>query len=257
MLFEEYYKIMKEHGIGELLFLYNDKKCSIMMDVMDFSFFYTISFDKEFYTSDDFDDIVSGKYLSIGKTLKEIWNEIEILSIDGVSENDYDAQTYSYNYVECLKQKGELQWSHYHSSKKSFLIQLRYAICGAIILPALSTLIPLFGIGNWNTVLLFGIFAVLALFVGIISMLKNRVCVNYHITTKKIFTFNGLSYETTYDNIKKVKIRRSIFNKGYGTIKLYVKKGISLNYCLESIPNPEEIYNIIMTNIHQNKKEDL
>ena len=54
MLFEEYYKIMKEHGIGELFFLYNDKKCSIFMEVMDFSLNYSISFGEEFYSSDEF-----------------------------------------------------------------------------------------------------------------------------------------------------------------------------------------------------------
>ena len=122
MLFEEYYKIMKEHGIGEFLFLYNGKECSILMDVMDFSLNYSISFGEEFYSSDDFDEIVSCKYLSIGKTLQEIWDEIEILSIDGVSENDYDVQTCSYNYVARLKQMGELQWSYSHSFKKSFFV---------------------------------------------------------------------------------------------------------------------------------------
>ena len=105
-------------------------------------------------------------------------------------------------------------------------MHLRYMVLGALILPVLSILIPLFGIGNWNTVLLFVFFAVLALIVGVIVMLRNRVCVTYNITTKRIFIFNGLSCETTYDNIKKVKFRKSIFNKGYGTIKLYVKKGI-------------------------------
>lgn len=252
MLFEEYYKIMKEHGIGEFLFLYNGKECSILMDVMEFSLNYSISFGEEFYSSDDFDEIVSCKYLSIGKTLKEIWDEIEILLIDGVSENDYEVQTCSYNYVARLKQMGELQWSYSHSVKKSFFMQLRYMILGVLILPVLSILIPLFGIGNWNTVLLFGIFALLALLIGIIIMLRDRVCVNYNITTKRIFTFNGLSCETTYDNIKKVKFRKSIFNKGYGTIKLYVKKGLSLNYHIEDIPNPEEIYNLIMENMKEN-----
>lgn len=256
MLFKEYYKIMKEHGIGELLFLYNDKECSILMDLVDFSLNYSISFGEEFYSSNDFDEIVSFKFLSIEKTLEEIWEQIEILSIDGVSENDYDVQICSYNYVARLKQMGKLQWSYSHSFKKSFLMQLRYAILGVLILPVLSILIPLFGMGNWNTVLLFGIFAVLALLIGIIIMLRNRICVNYQITTKRIFTFNGLSCETTYDNITKVKFRKSILNKGYGTIKIYVKKGISLNYYLENIPNPEEVYNIIMINIQQNRKED-
>ena len=255
MLFEEYYKIMKEHGIGELLFLYKDKECSILMDVMDFSLNYSISFGEEFYSSDDFDEIVSCKYLSIGKTLKEIWDEIEILSIDGVSENDYDEQICSYNYVERLKQMGELQWSYSHSFKKSFLMHLKYMILGVLILPVLSTLIPIFRIGNWNTVLLFGLFSVSALIVGVIVTLRNRICVTYNITTKRIFTFNGLSCETTYDNIKKVKFRKSIFNKGYGTIKLYVKKGLSLNYHIEDIPNPEEVYNLIVENIEINSNE--
>ena len=93
MLFEEYYKIMKEPGIGEVLFLYNGKECSILMEIINFSLNYSISFGEEFYSSDDFDEIVSCKHLSIGKTLKEIWGEIEILLIDGVSENDYDEQT--------------------------------------------------------------------------------------------------------------------------------------------------------------------
>ena len=252
MRFEEYCKIMKEHGIGEFLFLYDKKGCSIMMEILDFSFNYSISFGDEFYNSDDFDEIVSCKYLSIGKTLQEIWDEIEILSIDGVPENDYDVQTCSYNYVARLKKMGELQWSYSHSVKKSFFMQLRYMILGVLILPVLSILIPLFGIGNWNTVLLFGIFALLALLIGIIIMLRDRVCVNYNITTKRIFTFNGLSCETTYDNIKKVKLRKSIFNKGYGTIKLYVKKGLSLNYHIEDIPNPEKIYNLIMENMKEN-----
>ena len=135
-------------------------------------------------------------------------------------------------------------------------MHLRYAVLGVLIIPVLSILIPLFGMGNWNTVLLFGIIAVLALLIGIITMLRKRICVNYQITTKRIFTFNGLSCETTYDNIKKVKYRKSILNKGYGTIRIYVKKGISLNYYLENIPNPEEIYNIIMINIQQNRKKD-
>lgn len=55
--------------------------------------------------------------------------------------------------------------------------------------------------------------------------------------------------------IKKVKLRKSILNKGYGTIKLYVKKGLSLNYHIEDIPNPEEIYNLIMENIKINSNE--
>lgn len=255
MLFKEYYKIMKEHGIGELSFLYKDKQCSIFMKVENFALNYYLSFGEDFYSSNDLDEVVSLKHLSIGKTLEEIWDEIEILSIDGILENDYNVQKHSYNYVERLNQMGEVQWSFFHSDKKSFLLWFRYIILGVLILPILSTLIPLFGIGSWNVVLIFGLFAVLALIVAIIAGLRDRVCVNYQITTKRIFIFNGRSFETSYDNVKKVRLKKSIFNKGYGTIKLYVKKGLSLNYRLESIPKLEEVYSLIMANVQQNKKE--
>ena len=256
MLFKDYYKIMKEHGIGELVFLYDNKKCAIRMEIINFSLNYSIYFCEEFDSSDDFDEIVSLKYLSIEKTLEEIWDEIKILSIDGVSENDYDVKTCSYDYVERLRQIGVVQWSYSHSVKATVFMFLPYMIIGALIVPTLSILLPLFGIGNWNVVLMAGILAVLVLIVSIVAISKSRVSIVYNITTKRIFTFNGLSFETTYDNIKKVKLRRSIFKKGYGSVKVYVKKGWSPNYHLENIPNPEEVYNIIMINIQQKRKED-
>ena len=53
-------------------------------------------------------------------------------------------------------------------------------------------------------------------------------------------------------NIAGVDIK---FDKGYGTIKVYVKKGLSLNYHIKDIPNPEEVYNLIMENIKTNSNE--
>ena len=44
MTFEEYYQTMKEHGICELFFLYNDKECSVFMAIHEFFFHYQLSF---------------------------------------------------------------------------------------------------------------------------------------------------------------------------------------------------------------------
>lgn len=252
MLFTEYCKIMKEHGIGELLFLYNDIEGSISIEDCGFCLIYSISFNDMYFSSDNFDEIVSLRHLFNGKTLKEIWDELEILSIDGVSENDYLCETCSCNYVKCLKQKGELQWSYYHNAKNSFFLNLRYAILGVLILPVFSILIPLLKLGNWNVVLLVSLCAIVALFIVVVTMLLNKISVNYQMTTKKIIFFNSVAYETKYDNIKKVKLKKSYFKNGNGTIKLYLKKGISFNYRIECIPNVEEVYNLIVANIKAN-----
>lgn len=252
MKFDEYCKIMKEHGIGELHFLYHDKECYIWMETSNFSFIYEVRLDGERYYSDCFEDIISYKYLSIGKNLEEIWDEIEILSIDGVAVIDYNAQTCSYNYVEYLKQQGELQWSCFLSTKQSFLFQLKYVMLGGSILLLLSVLLPLFNLSNWKILFLSGGCTIFALIIAVIALIRNKLSINYAITTKNIFIFNGLALRTTYDNIKKVKIKKNILKKGYGTIKLKVKKGLSLNYQLANIPEVEKVYNLIIDNMKRN-----
>lgn len=248
MLFEEYYSIMKEHGIGEFIFLFNDKEYMIITEFDRFDIYYQLISKNIFQTIEDLDELVNGVFFE-SKSLREIWDEIEILFIDGVAECDYDKETCSFNYVKSLQENGELQWSYYHSPTKSFFVQLQYAILGFLPFPILSALIPLFGQGNWNTVLLFSFGALFALIVGIIVLLRNKLSINYQITTKKIFVFNGLEFQTDYQNIKKVKLKKSIFKKNYGTIKVYVKKGFSLNYILQDIPNPQMAYDLIKENI--------
>lgn len=250
MRYEEYYKIMKEHGIGELYFLYENQECTIGMEFVGLDLYYFVGFGKVSYSSFNFDYAISSRSLPIGKSLQDIWEEIEIISIDGVSESDYDMQTCSCNYIERLNQVGELQWSYFLSKKESFFIQLRYILIGVLILPILSILLPLFNLSDWNILFLSGGCAVI---IAIIIMLKDRVIVNYRISTKKIFIFKGIGFETTYNNIRRVKLKKFIFKKNYGTIKLYLKKGFSFNYHLENIPNPEEVYNLIIENMEKNK----
>lgn len=266
MSFIEYCKIMEEHGIGDLCFLYNDKECNITMEYLEFTLQYTVEIGCDKYYFDDFDDVISTKYPSTGKDLKEMWNEIEILSIDGFVEDEYDTidgfeedeyytKDCSFNYVQYLEEQGKLQYGYNHGAGKSFFMQLKYAILGILILPILSILIPLLGVGNWNVLILTGGLAVIAIIVAIIAMLRNRISIGYRITTKKIFIYYGVGFVTTYDNIKKVKLKKSIFKKGHGTVKIYVKKGISLNYRIKSVPKAEEVYNLIVKNIEKNRNQ--
>jgi hypothetical protein len=65
--------------------------------------------------------------------------------------------------------------------------------------------------------------------------------------------YKGISLSTTYDNIRRVKLRKSIFNKNRGTVKLYLKKGLSMNYSLEMVPELEKVYQLILNNLRSNK----
>lgn len=117
-----------------------------------------------------------------------------------------------------------------------------------IIFPVLSMLFPVFGVANWYIVLFVFGCSLIAVISGVIALLKNRVSFNYIVTDKKIMVFKGFAVETSYKNIKKVKLKKSLFNKNTGNIKIYVNKGLSINFHILSIPNPENIYNLILTN---------
>ena len=92
MTFAEYSRIMKEHGIGELFFLYKDKQCSISMGIQELNIYYAI-YNGE--TSSFFDNLEALFYTEKfeGKTLEAIWSEVVILEIDGVSLEEYDVDT--------------------------------------------------------------------------------------------------------------------------------------------------------------------
>ena len=254
MTFEEYYQTMKEHGICELFFLYNDKECRIFIEIRELSFLYLL-YEGEAVTSFfDLDELVTANFFD-GKSLKDIWNEIEIIAIDGVSEKEYDAETCSFNYVKYLQEQGDLLWSGSLGVKRSFFLQLKYACFGLLLFTVPWVLFPILQLSNWNIMILVGGCAFFSLVIASIALLQNRLDISYEVTTKKIFAFKGLSVSTTYDNIKRVKLKKSIFNKKRGTIKIYLKKGLSLNYHFEWIEEPEKVYALILENIEKQAKE--
>ena len=101
---------MKEHGIGELLFLYNDKQYKVSMGVQWLNIYYAI-YNGETVTFFDNSDALFYTEKFEGKTLEDIWSEVEILEIEGVSLEEYDVNTCSFNYIKYLEEQGELQWS--------------------------------------------------------------------------------------------------------------------------------------------------
>ena len=85
-----------------------------------------------------------------GKTLEAIWSEVVILEIDGVSLEDYDVDTCSFNYIKYLEEQGELLWSCSLGVKKSFLVQLKYVFVGMMLFLFPLMLFPILNLSNWN-----------------------------------------------------------------------------------------------------------
>ena len=166
-----------------------------------------------------------------------------------MAPEEYDVETCSFDYVSFLREQGKLQWSYSLGVKRSFFLQLKYALFGVLLVIIPMLLFPLLGLSNWKILYLLGGASAFALIVASLALWKNKLNVSYQITTKKIFVYKGISLSTTYDNIRRVKLRKSIFNKNRGTVKLYLKKGLSVNYRLEGITDCERVYKIILENM--------
>ena len=248
MTFEGYCQTMKEHGIGVLSFLYNDKQYSVSMGVRELTLYYTIYDGKSVTSFNNLDALFYTKFFE-EKSLKDIWSEVKILEIDGVSLEEYNVDTCSFDYITYLKEQGELQWSCSIGVKKSFFIQMKYVFAGMLLFFLPLMLFPILNLSNWNILFLFGGVAAFALIISSVALWKNKLDMNYQITTKKIFVTKGMPLSTTYDNIKKVKLKKSIFNKNKGTVKLYLKKGLSINYSLEGISDCSKVYQMILENL--------
>ena len=251
MTFEQYYQIMKTHGVCEFEFHFDGAECELNIEICDLRLVYNLSAnlcDKNCWVSfDDLDACVSAPVFTGDRCLRDIWDEIEIRLVDGVSVEYYDAEICSFNFVQYLADQGELLWSCHLGAKQTFWREFRVACLACVFWTlVLSLPFPLTGLSNWNILYLTGGCAVLSLIIAAIALLRNRRDIEYHITTKKVFIYNGLTLETEFGNIKKVKMRRSLFNKNRGTIKLKLKKGCSFNCLLEGIPEVDQVYNLIL-----------
>lgn len=248
MTFDTYYDIMKNHGIGELFFQFAGKDCAVFMELHNLQLIYVLSAGEKWESFDDLDKCVSAPVFGSGQCLRQIWNEIEILAVDGVSPEEYDTEC-SFDLVQYRKDQGELLWSCNLGRQRSFWVQMKYAALGAWILPVLSILYPLTGNSNWYLLYLtFGV-GIFTLLLAAFFLYRNHLDINYQITTKKIFVFNGLHRSTDFENIRSVKLRRNLLRKDRGTIRLKLKKGLSLNYLLENIPDVDRVYQLLSEQI--------
>lgn len=253
MTFEQYYHIMETHGIGEVFFRYDGADCAAMMHIHGLHLVYVLfSHDhREFF--DDLDACVSAPIFTGGRCLRDIWDEIEILAVDGLSADEYDIEA-SYNYVQAIRDQGELIWSYFHGARESFWIQLKYVSFGVLLGTGWPIVYPILGLANWNIVLLFGGCGLFAFLITAFALWRNPLDMNYQITTNKIFLFNGLARDVTFSGIRNIKLRRCLWNPSRGTIYLKLKKGMSINYVLENIPEADKVYALIMERLQEVKE---
>lgn len=260
MKFETYLDIMQNHGMREMVFTFRGEEFCIYEEFntngcgnLTFSLITPKSINEGGcdYDFDDINELVEAKVFD-NRSLREIWDEIEIICLDGGSETEYDPEEFSFNFAQAVNDFGEIQWKYYLSVKKSFLYQLKYCVLSILIFPILFfTLFPILGILNWWNTVAFLACMIIVLGTFIIALLRTRNCFGYIVTDKMIIVNKGFTAETTYDNIRKVKLKKSLFNKNIGTIKVYVKKGLSVKFNILSIPEPDNVYNLILKNLHK------
>ncbi len=252
MTFEEYYRIIQDYGIDDLCFLYADIQYCLSID-FDPAKRYNYDLvlwrdDEKLICFDNLEKLVTTPVFN-GKTFEQIWDDIEIVAIDGISESEYESLSGSYNFAEQIQEDEELQWEFFWGIKKSFFAQMKIAGLTALAFVCLWMIFPLLGLSNWFIVGLIGIISAITMIIAGFVIWKNKVEYSYHISDKKIVIYNGIVLETTYKNIRNVKLKKSMLGKSPNTIQLYVKKGWNINYTLRNIPDAEKIYNLIIENI--------
>ncbi len=142
----------------------------------------------------------------------------------------------------------EVQWEYTLSKKQTLLYSLKFVVIAVLPFPFLSMLFPILGLANWYIVLLVGGAVLFTLGIASFAMWRSGAIIAYTVTAERIIVWKGTLFVTTYDNIKSVKLKKSKRKKNTGTVKIYVKKGLSLNYHIVGVPNPEEVYHLIMNN---------
>lgn len=267
MRFEKYCEIMNTRGIGELSFIYDDAEYDIETVVDNFDEFvkgqplkiiYGVNWDQYVYNS--FDELLQAEIFD-GKTLQEVWQDIENVLFNGESEEEFLAENYVSTFAEImelrkreyLEENGVEQWSHTLSDRQSYWYRFKFAAIGASILPVLLQIFPILGVANWYFELLLGGVLILSLVIAAIAMLHVNVIINYVVTDKLIKTFNGIERQTVYGNIRKITMRKYRRKQGYGRIQIYVKRGLSLNFRMVHVPDVEAVYKLITDNWQNSK----
>lgn len=163
------------------------------------------------------------------------------------SLKNYNSDSYRYH-----KEPNNIIWEYILTRFETFLYMMKYIIIVPISVVLLSCLMPISGITNWNFMWLSSGCSTLALLISILAIWLNGYTISYFITDKGIGAVKGLYRECSFENIKKIKIRRSLFNKNKGSIKFKLHKGFSYNFNFDHIDNYKEAYEIIKENLTNN-----
>ena len=262
MKFSEYCDIMRTRGTDELFFIYDGAEYNIETVVDNFDEFvkgqplkivYSVNWDQYVFAS--FDALLQAEVFD-GKTLQEVWQDIENVSFNGESEEEFLEENYVSTLAEImelrkqvyLEENGVEQWSHTLTDRQSYWYRFKFAAIGAFILPVLLQIFPILGVANWYFELLLGGVLILSLIIAAIVMLHAPVTICYIVTDKLIKTFNGIECQSVYDNIRKITMRKYRGKTGCGRIQIYVKKGLSINFRMVHVPDVEAVYQLLMDN---------
>ena len=199
-----------------------------------------------------YDDITSDNFWT--------WEDLAGVSyFDSVENAKKEAQVYLQNYISEPNRYYEKPyvslWEYQLTRGQTWLYMMKFAIVGPVLIMMLSCLLPIFGQSNWNILWLSGGCCLFALVLGGILTWKNYLPISYEITDKGIIASKGMYYETSYNNIRSVKIKKNLFNKNKGSIKFKLKKGSSINYNFDNIENVEEAYKIIKEKIDKTNED--
>ena len=186
--------------------------------------------------------------------MEQIWEEIELIEIDCVSESEYESVSCSEDYVFQMEEDGELLWRFLWGRKRTFWGRMRVAFLTALVLVGMSTSFPLLGLSNWGFVGLIGFISAVTLIAVGFGFWKMEDSCGYFISTKKVGIYDGTWHETTYENIQRVSLKRSLFAKASDTVSIKVKKGRSVWFTLRKLSEAEEVYRLIMEHLQERRE---
>lgn len=258
MHFSEFYDVMNTTGISCIEFSVRDSEkytnCFTGVNINGRKLeFYIVDDTCDFYQGyDSLNEMVTSPFFD-GKSLMVIWDMIDIKFINGVPEKDFNAETDVTNIYMLLKEKGDVILQYKPTKIDIFIYIFKYLFSTCLVMLVPFFLLAIFNIMNWRGMYFFSGIILFCLVLTSYVAVKANSNTEYIITTKSIEKIMGVMvYVIPYSNIRKIKLHRSLINKNKGTIKIYVKQGLSINYHLERINNPKEIYNLILTLMKEN-----
>lgn len=184
------------------------------------------------------------------------WEDLSGISYFDTLENEKkEATLYLKNHIteryRFYEQPYNILWQYETTKFQTWVYMMKFVIIGPVFIILLSCILPLCGQSNWNILWLSGGCSLFAIIVASIVVLTGYNPITYGVTDKGIVACKGIYRVCSYDNIKKIKLKKSLFNQNKGSIKFKLRKGSSINYNFDKIENSEEVYKIMKEQMHK------